>query len=360
MLIIYYWQCWMKIPDWVAGKKSPVKKVSIIIPARNEEKNIKLLLSSLQKQTYPKELTEIIVVDDHSTDDTARIVREFGEVILLQLKNESINSYKKKAIETGIKKATGELIITTDADCVAGPAWLNSIASFKEENNSVLVAAPVCFINDPSPKNKLLLDFQLLDFLVLQGITGVSVYKKNLSMCNGANLAYEKKVFHEVGGFSGIDHIASGDDMLLMHKIRKQYPDNVHYVKSKEAIIYTQAAGTWRAFFNQRIRWASKANQYDDKKIFWVLLFVYLFNFLFLILLIAGFWKPNYWWWALAFWVGKTMVEFPFVSAVAAFFDHRSLLKYFFLLQPLHIFYTLIAGWLGQFGHYEWKGRRVK
>ena len=73
-----------------------------------------------------------------------------------------------------------------------------------------------------------------MDFMVLQGITGAVVYKNNLSMCNGANLAYEKKAFYEVNGFAGIDHIASGDDMLLMHKIWKKYPDRVHYLKSKE------------------------------------------------------------------------------------------------------------------------------
>jgi len=334
-------------------------KVSVIIPARNEEKNIQALLNSLQQQNYPHDLTEIIVIDDHSTDNTAAIVKSFPGVKLITMKNESINSYKKKAIETAIGTASGKLIITTDADCITLPGWLKTIVSFKELNDSVFIAAPVAFTNDQG-SNKLLYYFQALDFLVLQGITGASISKKALSMCNGANLAYEKKVFYEVNGFSGIDHIASGDDMLLMHKISVQYPDKVHYIKSKEAIVYTHAAKTWKEFINQRIRWASKANKYDDKRIFWVLLFVYIFNLTFLCLFIAGFINYHYWIYFLFLWVVKTIIEFPFVYSVASFFNRQSLMKYFFFFQPLHIFYTIAAGWLGQFGNYEWKGRKVK
>ncbi len=360
ILIIYFWQSWIRIPihtNSIPG--GPQKKVSVIIPARNEEKNIGALLNSLQQQNYPLELTEIIVIDDHSTDNTAAIVKGFPGVTLITLKEESINSYKKKAIETAIGTASGELIITTDADCVTGPAWLKTIVSFKEMNDSVFIAAPVAFTNDYG-SNKLLYYFQVLDFLVLQGITGASISKKALSMCNGANLAYERKVFYEVNGFSGIDHIASGDDMLLMHKISVRYPDKVHYIKSKEAIVYTQAAKSWKEFISQRIRWASKANKYEDKRIFWVLLFVYIFNLSFLCLFIAGFINYHYWIYFLFLWIAKTIIEFPFVYSVASFFNRQSLMKYFFFFQPLHIFYTIAAGWLGQFSNYEWKGRKVK
>jgi len=359
-LIIFYWRTWVKIPSFVAGASAQTRPVSIIVPARNEKKNIARLLTSLQLQNYPTQLTEIIVVDDHSEDDTAEIARKFPGVTVVQLKEDSLNSYKKKAIETGIKKSTGEIIVATDADCVVGPAWLNTLVSFKDQYHSVFLAAPVGFIDDPAGSNKLLYNFQTLDFLVLQGITAVSVFSRSHSMCNGANLAYEKKVFNEVNGFEGIDHIASGDDMLLMHKISKQYPDRVHYIKSRDSIVYTQAAASWKEFFNQRIRWASKANQYDEKRIYWILLLVYLFNLCFLVLLIAGFRNNSYWFWALVLWVAKTIIEFPFVNAVAAFFGKRSLMKYFFFLQPLHIFYTIIAGLFGQFGKYEWKARKVR
>jgi poly-beta-1,6-N-acetyl-D-glucosamine synthase len=356
ILIIYYWQGWKLIPDFTPTILSPTINISVIIPARNEETNIGRLLEALDNQSYPEELFEIIVVDDHSHDDTTGIVSNFPTVKLISLKNDNINSYKKKAIETGIAAAMGNLIVTTDADCLPSKNWLQTIAAFKKEKNSVFVVAPVVFENDSS----VLQIFQALDFLTLQGITGASVHKNIHSMCNGANLAYERELFYEVNGFDGIDKIASGDDMLLMYKIWKAHPEDVHYLKSKEAIVATLPMKTWKDFFNQRIRWVSKAKRYDDKRIFLVLLLVYLFNLSFLVLFIMGFWSPVYWYWVTGLWIAKTMVELPFVYSVASFCGKVYLIKYFFFFQPLHILYTIIAGLLGQFGKYEWKGRKVK
>ncbi len=355
LLIIYYWLAWRSVPVFIPAPPARLK-VSVIIPARNEEKNIGSLLTSLQKQTYLKELFEVIVVDDHSTDNTAMVVQQYAGVRLLQLKEEGINSYKKKAIETGIAASAGDWIVTTDADCIVHPEWLQTIASYQQKTNAVLIAAPV----DLNCNSSLLQIFQATDFMILQAITGASVHKKIHSMGNGANLAYEKKAFNEVSGFSAIDHIASGDDMLLMHKIWKKYPGNIAYLKSKEAIVSTEPMKTWKEFFNQRIRWASKANKYDDKKITAVLLLVYLFNLSFLSLIIAGFLCYTWWLWLAAMWAAKTIVEWPLVYSAAVFFNKQKLLKYFFFLQPLHILYTIAAGFLGLFGKYEWKGRKVK
>lgn len=233
------------------------------------------------------------------------------------------------------------------------------VAKFCRNNKKtdpVFIAAPVAFLEEGSLVNL----FQDLDFLTLQGITGASVYKNVHTMCNGANLAYQRKVFYEVEGFKGIDTIASGDDMLLMHKIWKCYPKKIQYLKSKEAIVRTEAAANWKAFINQRIRWASKATSYDDKRIFSVLILVYLFNFSFLVLLIAGFFNKIYFYAFLAGWLLKTIVELPFITSVASFFNKQQRLIFFFIFQPLHIAYTILAGFLGSFGKYEWKGRRVK
>jgi len=356
VLIIYYWQSWKSIPGFTSSRQPAQTKISVIIPARNEEKNIALLLMAIQNQSYSKEFLEVIVVDDHSEDNTAAIVRQFTFVKLVQLKDDNINSYKKKAIETGIAAATGELIITTDADCLPTQEWLKTIAACKEETQAVLIVAPVVFENNDS----FLEVFQSLDFMTLQGITGASVYKKIHSMCNGANLAYKRKVFYEVNGFTGVDHIASGDDMLLMHKIWKKYPQQVHYIKSKEAIVTTQPMKTWKEFFNQRIRWASKARQYDDKRIFAILLLVYLFNLSFLALLVAAICNLKFLIWFLALWIAKTIIEFPFVYFISTFFNKQKLMKYFFFFQPVHILYISLSGLFGQFGKYEWKGRKVR
>jgi poly-beta-1,6-N-acetyl-D-glucosamine synthase len=355
ILILYYWQSWRSIPDFIASPEVPPIAVSIIIPARNEEKNIGTLLQALLQQTYPKEFFEIIVVDDHSTDATGDVVMQFPKVKLLKLEDDAINSYKKKAIENGIAAASGSLIITTDADCVPLSGWLQTIVSFKEKTNAVFIVAPVVF----DCNSRLLQVFQAMDFMVLQGITGASVYKKIHSMCNGANLAYERKVFYEVNGFTGIDHVASGDDMLLMHKIAKNYPGRIHYLKSIDAIVSTQPMQSWSSFFNQRIRWASKAMHYNDKRIFWVLLLVYVFNLSFLLLLIAGCWNHSYWLFFLMAWGFKTLVELPFFYSIAEFFNKQWAVKWFFFFQPVHIFYTIISGLFGQFGKYQWKGRKV-
>lgn len=189
-------------------------------------------------------------------------------------------------------------------------------------------------------------------------------------MCNGANLAYTKKAFEAVGGFSGIDTIASGDDMLLMHKIYRRYPDRVMFLRSKEVIVQTEPVRSVGEFFNQRIRWASKANKYDDKRIFWVLLLVYLVNALLLTLpVISVFNNIQYpifnvqcsmfgvWLLLLA---AKTITELVFLYPVAKFFSKQKLLWLFPLMQPFHIIYTVIAGWLGTFGRYTWKERSVK
>ncbi len=382
VLIIYYRRCWQQIPDYQPTKQfnknrpaitneNNTTKITIIIPARNEEQHIGHCLQSIIQQIYPPELFEVIVVDDHSTDSTAAIVQSFAKrkircIFLKDFVTDHLNSYKKKAIETAIAQSTGDLIVTTDADCFMGNNWLQTIASFYETYKPAFIAAPVSINCD----NRFLAIFQTLDFMTLQGITGASVYKKIHSMCNGANLAYEKTAFNEVGGFKGIDNIASGDDMLLMHKIYQRYPDRVLYLKSKEAIVQTQPMDTGKNFFNQRIRWASKADKYDDKRILGVLLLVYFFNLVLLVLpVVAMFYNftlPvfNYQLSVITYWflllILKTLVELFFLFPVAIFFNKQVILWWFPLAQPFHILYTIVAGWLGKFGSYTWKSRMVK
>lgn len=333
---------------------------SIIIAARNEEAFVNELLESILKQNYPPNQFEIILVDDHSNDSTVQIVEKFEQVRLIRLNDDYINSYKKKAIETGINEAKNEWIVCTDADCVVPENWLKTIAAYISLYNPVFIAAPVVLTNSKTKMTGLLGIFQILDFLTLQGITAASVYKKIHSMCNGANLAYKKDVFFEVNGFSGIDNIASGDDMLLMHKIWKLYPNKVGYLKATQAIVQTAVAPTWKEFLNQRIRWASKATAYDDKRILVVLSLVYLYNLSFLVLFIGSFFELSYLYVLITSLALKMFVEWLFAAPVSEFFGSKKFMKYFVLFQPLHIAYTITAGFLGTFGKYEWKGRVVK
>ncbi|RYG50473.1 MAG: glycosyltransferase [Chitinophagaceae bacterium] len=356
LLIFYYWRSWKAIPGYQCKTPQQLSSISVIIPARNEENNIGNLLDAITKQTLTQSLFEVIVIDDHSTDKTAAIAKQYPGVSVVSLDDSPINSYKKKAIEKGIEIARGELIVTTDADCIPPPAWLGTIAAFHAETGAGFIVSPVDIANGRA----IVEHFQAIDFMVLQGITAGSVFTHFHAMCNGANLAYEKKLFIEVGGFSGIDHIASGDDMLLMQKVATKCPGKIRYLKSEEAIVKTLPAPTWSAFFNQRIRWASKATVFEGKKIFLVLLLVYAFNLSFLVVFAAAIFNSSYWPVLIGGLIVKTLVELPFVISLSAFFRKQSAIIPFILFQPVHILYIIISGLFGQFGQYEWKGRKVK
>jgi cellulose synthase/poly-beta-1,6-N-acetylglucosamine synthase-like glycosyltransferase len=365
LLIESYRRWFLKVePFNVAKDYTPTITFSVIIPARDEEDQIEKCLLSILSQTYPSHLFEVIVIDDHSTDNTPVIIKslqqQHSNLKLISLKDilqgQQLNSYKKKAIELAIQHAKGDWILTTDADCYVPKNWIKTFAAFIEQKQAVFVAAPVEFINTSS----FISIFQSLDFMSLQGITAASVNNNFHSMCNGANLAYNKKVFFEAGGFAGIDNIASGDDMLLMHKIYLQHPDKVKFLLSTDVITKTLPMLDWKSFFNQRIRWASKADKYDDKRIFAVLACIYFFNLSFLLLPFAALWYEQVWLLWLILFIGKTFFEMRFLFPVAKFFNETQLLWWFPVMQPFHILYTIIAGWLGKFGTYKWKGRQVK
>ena len=371
-LIGFYHRIWRKIPDqsthalpeYNSGSEVRVGhpalpiKVSVVIPARNEEEHIGHCLDALSRQTYPAEQTEIIVVNDFSHDTTADRVRAYRQCILLNLSDYvsgEINSYKKKAIETGIRHARGELILCTDADCTMDKDWIRTMVSAFEEKQAAFLSAPVKIVPDGSWISV----FQSLDFISLQGITGAAVFQNLYPMCNGANLGYTRAAFEQVGGFSGVDHIASGDDMLLMKKISASFPGRVRYIKDTRAIVETGAAKNLRTFLRQRIRWASKISHYDHKATFYTLALVYLLNLFLLVFFVACFFTGQ-WWWLLAFLLFKTISEYSFVARVAGFFNLKKLMPWFPLCQPVHILYTVVAGSFGSFGSYEWKNRKVK
>ena len=347
----------------VRENTTPKHTFSIIIPARNEAENIGKCLRSVLEQQYPSHFFEVIVVDDHSTDTTADVVRalqkQYSQLRLIQLadalQGEVLNAYKKKAIAVAIEQSTNDYIVTTDADCTVPPQWLQHFDAWLQQHNAVFVAAPVAYEHTGSVVSA----FQCLDFLSLQGITAAAVSAGVHSMCNGANLMYSKAAFYKVGGFAGIDNIASGDDMLLMYKMQQQYPQQVHYLYSSEAVVHTQPMPTWGDFYNQRIRWASKASHFSDKRIFWVLVLVYCFNLVLLLLPVWLLVNVAIGVTALLALVLKTWIELQFMRPVAHFYRKEKLLSVFPKMQPLHIVYIVVAGWLGKFGSYQWKQRRV-
>jgi cellulose synthase/poly-beta-1,6-N-acetylglucosamine synthase-like glycosyltransferase len=336
------------------------EKISVIVPCRNEASNIDACIKALLNQDYPANLLEIIVVDDHSTDRTSDIAQSFSDqgVRLVRLSDTIPHLQgKKAAISQGVAISTGTVIFTTDADCIVPVNWIRSMSACRKASDAAFVSGPVMFRGDHNPLDI----FQTLDFLSLQGITAASVSAGFHGMSNGANMGFTREAFNTVGGFEGIDHIASGDDMLLMQKIQQRFPGRIAYCRSTDAIVRTRPEPTLRAFLRQRIRWASKATHYRDKRILPVLMLVYLHNVSLLILLLSGiFGYTSTLVWAIILLTFKTIVELIFLWPVAGFFGLKHLLPWFPFAQPFHILYTVISGGFGQFGSYQWKGRTVR
>ena len=355
---------WDKIDEFKTPSNfSPSTYISVIIPARNEARNIKKCLDSVLNQIYPVSLFEVILIDDYSEDNTAKIVENFRNPQLKLLRAADFTqegdhqAYKKKAVQIGINNARGKLIVTTDADCVVGENWLKTIASFYEINKPKFIASPVNFIDE----RNLFQRFQSLDFLGMMGVTGGGIEGGFMNMCNGANLAYEKKVFEEVKGFEGIDHLASGDDMLLMQKIALQYPNGISFLKNQDVVVCTEAQPTLKSFLNQRIRWSSKTAAYKEWKVTFILIMVFLLccNIILSLFLIPFYGFTM----AMIFGVQilvKTMMDFLFLGKMAKYFSRKDLMRSFLPAQFLHISYIVTIGFLSIFvKKYTWKGRKA-
>jgi cellulose synthase/poly-beta-1,6-N-acetylglucosamine synthase-like glycosyltransferase len=358
LIVIYLRKGWAAIPLF-SNEKTSEKKVSVLIAARNEEENIARTIDAVLNQNYPASQLELIIVDDHSTDRTAEIVKSYAKhgVKLLQLQiGDKLNSYKKYAINKGIEMASGEIIVTTDADCRMGSNWIRTIMAYFERYDSFMVSSPVVYSEEKSKFEEL----QTLEFLYLIGLGAAGIGNGNPTTCNGANLAYRRDVFFEMGGFTGIDNLASGDDELFLHKVAEKYASKIGFCKSREAIVYTDAKPDLVSFISQRKRWASKSTKYKDKKVIVLGVCVWLFN-LALIFSLFGFiiLLPALNWWLLTAFGLKMIVELLFMIPVLSFVKRSELLRYLPFLTIIHTFYLVYIGVAGNIGKYDWKGRQV-
>lgn len=349
---------WHKLVPFQYQETAGKTAVSIIIAARNEGESIHRTIDALLAQDYNRALTEIIFIDDHSTDNTADVVRSYASrgVKLITLKEDrALNSYKKKAIQTAVGQSTGKLIITTDADCRMGTAWLKTIVAYYEEKNYKMISSPVAYDEEKSFFER----SQSLEFLYLIGLGASTIGNNQPSTCNGANLAYEKEAFYAVGGFQGIDDLASGDDELLLHKIAARYNNQIGFLKNREAIVYTHAKPTLGEFLQQRKRWASKSTRYKNKSIIVLGVFIWCFNLSILLNLVCAVFLPGYLMVVLAQLLLKIVIEFIFLTDVTGFARRRNLLVLLPVLNIFHVLYIIYIGIAGNSGKYNWKGRMV-
>ncbi|MDB5153732.1 MAG: glycosyltransferase [Mucilaginibacter sp.] len=358
-VLVYLIKGWANLKRPKTGIGKPVTKVTIMIAARNEEASISYTIDDILAQDYPKHLTEIIIVDDHSTDRTADIIRNYADkgVKLLQLNEDKpLNSYKKKAIARAIDMSAGDLMVATDADCRMGNKWLSSIVNYFDRSGSVMISSPVAYFEERS----LFEYMQTLEFAYLIGIGAAFIGNGRASTCNGANLAYRKDVFYEVGGFSGIDDLASGDDELLLQKVAERYSGRIGFLKVREAIVYTHAKHTLNEFLQQRRRWASKSTRYKDKKIVALAVGIWLFNLSLLVNAGLSFYNIYFFkLFALQFLL-KYLFEVAFLLPITAFLKRTRLVGLLVLLIPVHIIYFVYIGLMGNTRKYVWKGRVVR
>ncbi len=334
--------------------------ISIIIPFRNEAPNIPGSIASIENLNYPRDKFEVIYVDDNSGDDSFRIaesLKKDSNIKILKLPVEASGcGNKKRALHFGIENSSGDIIITTDADCIHNENWLhNIISSFDRE--TAFVSGPVEFLEKPGLFSRI----QSTEFggLILAGAGLIGAGRPLI--CNGANIAYRRNVYEEVGGLKDNLHLASGDDEFLMQKIAGETKYKVRFCPNREAVVYTDPNSNLANFYNQRKRWASKSFFYKDKTVTAGLLLIFLFYLGLVVqtlLLLSGY--PLF---AITFMGSlliKILMEFLIIRKGERLFLSPKKISSFFITELFQVPYIIIAAIAGLAGGFNWKGREIR
>ncbi|QTD38887.1 glycosyltransferase [Polaribacter batillariae] len=353
-----------KVDEFILKNSKPKTSFSVIIPFRNEAKNLPNLLKSISLLNYPKELVEFIFVDDASSDNSLVIIERVLDTISRKseitrtnihvIKNvRTTNSPKKDAITTAISIAKNSWILTTDADCILPENWLTTFDNFIQQKKPKMVVAPVNY----KVKHGFLEQFQLLDFISLQASTigGFGIHFPFL--CNGANLGYKKESFLKLNGFSGNNTIASGDDIFLFEKFIENDKKSVKFLKSRNAMVTTFPVKTWKDLINQRVRWASKTSKIKDYKVKLIGVLIFFTNLMVLFSL---------------FYFDSVLLKlFPITLKISIdlclfmptinFYKHKkSGYKWYVLCSFFYPFFSVFIVLKSLFSKYNWKGRTFK
>lgn len=380
--IISYKKGFDKLPliDAAAEKQKNPVFVSVIIAARNESDNLPYCLDSLDKQAYPFNLFEVIIINDQSDDDTAAIAscKIANSKYKLSVLHTSGTGGKKQAIELGIRAATGEVLLMTDADCTFPPGWIATMAeAFKHEGKEYFfVAGPVVLKRTAGYFNYL----QCLEFSSLIASTAGAIGINKPVMSNGANMAIRASVWKSELNVTSTDNpnkglqlnkrYTSGDDMFSMLAITNTYgPDKIGFAKSTGALVYTNAKPDLQSLFNQRIRWVSKSRGYNDFTVIYAAVTVFAMN---LILISVPLGALLYWLMAdnitylipgIAAWfiivLVKTLVDYKLLTAYTGFFGLKEL-KGILPAELIIAVFTVITAILGNVLPFSWKGRRMR
>lgn len=349
-----------KVPEQSIEPGRPATTFSIIVPFRNEANNLPNLLSSLNALDYPRDLFQVLLVNDNSEDDSVEICEKFkadnpGLQVKLLYSFQETNAPKKDAIKTGIWESDFDYILTTDADCTVPETWLMAFNNFIGKSAADMVAGPVSIRS----KKSILSKFQEIDFFSLQAATigGFGIDKP--FMCNGANLCYSKNRFHQVQGFQGNEEIASGDDIFLLEKF-KAVGLKVLFLKDPAAIITTEAQTSLKNLIMQRVRWAAKTAVYQEFFPKAVGISVFLMNLLIVaaaILWVMGYEVKQYLF--LSFLV-KFNVDFVLIYRGAQFFGKENSMKNYFWASAVYPFFCCAVVIFSGLSGFQWKGRKFR
>ena len=340
----------------------PQSFITVVVAMRDEAGNIAGLIGALMQQDYPAGKVEVLLVDDHSGDGsgeiTERMIREEGLVNfrVVSLAGQGRGGSKKRAIAEGVSLASGTLVAVTDADCRPSAGWLSALQAEVQVRGLEMVCGPV----RPEPEAGFSGMFRELEFLSLSGTGAGAIGAGRPVFCSGASMAFTRKAFLEVGGYSGNEKYASGDDVFLLHKIRERYgSSSIGYVSDPRAMVETKMPPGWKGFLRQRIRWASKAKGYKDLFSLSTALSVFSLNLALFLLIFSGLWEPHHWFFLGYLFLMKMMLDFPILFGAAFFYRRERLLWWFIPFEFIYIFYVVGAGLVSLFYGGMWKGRRV-
>jgi poly-beta-1,6-N-acetyl-D-glucosamine synthase len=319
--------------------------VSVVIACKNEQANLPKILRDLDCQDYPASLLEIIIIDDNSADDTFNLASSFrSRFKVTVLKNSGKG--KKQALRTGITTSNGELIITTDADCRFGKKWVSTISSFYKIRRPDLIICPVIAESGKGSFSR----FRELEFLSLQGITAGSAAINNAVMCNGANLSFTR-ISYDHHSDNLHDELGSGDDIFLLHSIKKDPDAKIEWLDSSDAAVATAIPDKLGPFLSQRKRWISKWPAYDDY--FTIITGIATFFAIITQVSLYALSLINVSWigiTALVFLL-KCIPDYLILRVVVKRYNRTSLLWSFFPSQVVYPFYVLIVAFLSLFGN---------
>ncbi|MFY0606137.1 MAG: glycosyltransferase [Cyclobacteriaceae bacterium] len=331
----------------------------MLIPVRNEEKNLDLLLNDLSNQYVLGLDFDVIVIDDDSNDESKAIVlRRIDELPfncqLLDLKAIG-KTGKKAALTYGVAHAKGDVILTTDGDCSVGKHWIQSFAEAFLDPAVCLVSGPVMM-----KAQNWFQSMQALEFSGLIGIGAATLKSGNPTMCNGANLAYRKSDFLSVKGYEGNEHIASGDDEFLLQKIYKKKPEGIIFLKNSDSIVKTPAKENFKELINQRIRWSSKWRFHQSIFIKLGAVLIFLNYVGIYTAIILALWDYKYVSITIFMILIRWIILTLFLSNTAGFLNIPVSPIKTFLLEIIYPALVLFLGIASIFGRYTWKGRNYQ